>query len=241
MGRAAGGLRGLAVKACGGTSTRRHGPLRSPDVTNPPPPTPQRGPAKTYRVLGRDLTGATLVLLAAASVVLCFCGLAGLGFLLGPPKEPVAAGPATDPNTVASVAVAPEPTMTVPTTAAPPTPTTAAPIVPAGCTAALPEDVKAISAGLEPGHTLGEAFVAVAGRRRWVNANIYEDRRALRASSADVWIIEPGGAIYSLSGSARDMSTFPDGRRLPDSPSAGDDIATWLQNDCVLPAAKARG
>lgn len=111
-------------------------------------------------------------------------------------------------------------------------------VIAPGCTRADPIDAAAITAGLQSGHTLGEAFVAAIGARRWVNANVY-DATGRRASSADVWIIEPTG-VYAISGSASKLSTFADGRRLPDRPSAGDDIAYRLQTDCVIPATAQR-
>lgn len=127
-----------------------------------------------------------------------------------------------------------------PTTAPVPVPsTTAAPIVPTGCTPADAGDVQRIAAGLKRGTGIGEAFVTTIGARKWINANIY-DGADKRLSSADVWIIEGNGTIYALSGGARDDTSFADGRKQPDRPSAGDDVATALQKQCVEPALQAR-
>lgn len=161
---------------------------------------------------------------AAAVLGLAACLTGGCG-TSRPPAAPAAQVGTTAP-----------PTPPPPTTGAP---TTATPTLPAiaGCTPARPADVEAITAGLQPGLTLRYAFTETTGLRRWVNAHIYRPD-GQRVSSADVWIIDPPGVVFSLSGSARQLSGHPDGRTLRDGPSAGDDVAVALER-CVLGAARA--
>ncbi len=122
------------------------------------------------------------------------------------------------------------------TTAAPAT--TSAPMtVPEGCNAADPADVELVSSGLEgEAASLAEAFTAETAEGRWVAANIYP-ATGDRLSSADYWIIDQAGAVFSISSSAEDYSTWP---RPADGPSlAGGDTASEL-TDCVVAALRAR-
>jgi hypothetical protein len=164
----------------------------------------------------------------ALSITLASCG--------APPSTSAAPTATAAPSTAAPTTTAPA-TTSAPTTA-PAATTTAAPFIPPGCTPADPGDVERITAGLKRGSALGETFVAAVGARKWINGNVYDGNR--RLSSADVWIAEANGTVYALSGGARDLTTFADGRKLPDRPSAGDDVATALQKQCVEPALQAR-
>lgn len=79
----------------------------------------------------------------------------------------------------------------------------------------------------DSGLSLGPAFVVSApGGLTYVGANIM--RGDTKESSADVWV-EKDGAVFALSGSAREYSLLPDGRRITDA-SAGDDYGIAVQN-----------
>lgn len=104
---------------------------------------------------------------------------------------------------------------TAPTTA--PAPTSTAPATttaPADCNPADPADTAAIDAALRsPAARIGEAHTAMLGDgARLIAANIY-DTDDQRLSSADLWRFD-GAELYSLSGTARDVTAAPDGRDL---------------------------
>jgi hypothetical protein len=165
----------------------------------------------------------------------------GLGTLFvagcsaAPSASGLRSGSTIAPATSASASAALPTGKAVPTTST--SPVSLAP--PEGCTLATDDDVTSINTGLTgKAVRIDEAFVADVEGRRWINANVY-DRDGSRLSSADVWVIV-GGNVYSLSGSARDLSSFPDGRDLPGHPSAGDPVAYTLQQDCVVPYLQAK-
>lgn len=102
--------------------------------------------------------------------------------------------------------------------------------VPVQCDPASGAEVATVSAALTAGATrLGEAFSSTEGDLRWFAANVYEGD--IRVSTADVWVFV-GATPYALSGSAREYTLLPDGRDLPGSPSAGDEMAQALM-ECV--------
>lgn len=155
---------------------------------------------------------------------------------------------------------APEPTIphdevvATPTTPEPTEPVvldaqTAAPIPPTpeieGCTIAPGELVGQVEAGLGEGLELGLAYTTTDGPYTVLGASIYQTRDDLmgaadnRWSSADTWLIE-NGVVYALSGSANEYSEWPDGRDLPDNPSAGIGVPLDLQEQCTIPAITGR-
>ena len=102
----------------------------------------------------------------------------------------------------------------------------------ASCATASETYVAVINASFkEQGLSLSSPAYAVEapGGLTYIGANIM--RGDIKESSADVWVARDV-AVFSLSGSAREYSTLPDGRRLLDA-SAGDDYGTEVQ-DCVI-------
>lgn len=111
-----------------------------------------------------------------------------------------------------------------------PSTTTATP--PGGCTPAPSDAVDVVASGLiGDAAQLDDTFVTAESDRAYFTANIF-DVSGQRVSSADTWIID-SGTVYALSGSANEYSSFPDGRDLPDRPSAGNPVPRALQGCAV--------
>lgn len=107
-----------------------------------------------------------------------------------------------------------------------------------GCTVAPPELVAQVEAGMVDDLRLALAYVADDGGRQVLGASIF-DATGERVSSADTWLIE-NGVVYALSGSANEYTEWPDGRDLPDNPSAGIGVPLDLQEQCTIPAITGR-
>lgn len=185
----------------------RH-PVQPPSAPRPPYPTPAAARSKSRRALW----------IALGSVF-------GFLFIVGIIASAVGGAEPSSADDEAAETYTPRPTTPLPP---PVTPTsTQAPIV---CDVAPDALVATIAGSLNDSSlSLGPAF-SVYSRRdglTYIGANIM--RGDERESSADVWI-EDDGAIYSMSGSAREYSLLPDGRDvLPVMVSAGDEFGSQVQ------------
>lgn len=87
---------------------------------------------------------------------------------------------------------------------------------------------------LQPQMRLADAYTVRAGDVIYLGANIIQGQD--RVSSADVWV-KADGALYALSGSANELSDFPDARDELGL-SAGNKHGQRVQ-DCVIAALTA--
>lgn len=196
---------------------------QQPSWATPPQPHPQPSRWKTWHKV-------VLGVIAAFFVIVVIAAIAG-----GSSDDDNKGSSSSTRSTSASASTPETTTAAAPTTttavAAPP-PATAAPT--STCADAPAAVVQAIEGSLiDSTQTLTNTFSVTTGHLTYIGANIMEGET--KASSADVWVAQ-GGAIYAVSGSARDMSSLPDGRKVLDV-SAGDEWGQQVQ-ECVIAAGR---
>lgn len=193
----------------------------STDPQQPSWATPSQPPSQPSR--WKTWHKVVLGVIAAFFVVVVIAAIAG-GSSDDDNKGSASSTRSTSATAETTTAAAPTTTTAV---AAPP-PATAAPT--SNCADASLATVQAIEGSLiDPTQTLANTFSVTTGDLTYIGANIMEGET--KASSADVWVAQ-GSAIYAVSGSARDMSSLPDGRKVLDV-NAGDESGQQVQ-ECVI-------
>ncbi len=113
--------------------------------------------------------------------------------------------------------------------------------MPDWCTPASPDDVTTIEQALTgTGNKLIDAFTMTdANGYRYVVANL-DAADGTRLTSAEVWIFDPNpgalGALFAVSGGAKDYSSLPDATNLAGADPSGSDRLI----DCLTASAQQR-
>lgn len=201
--------------------------------------------AVTYTLGGTTMRRTLLLSLLVVVLLLTGCGGGG-----GPDRvaelaqkaedERVARGQApAEPEPEAEPEPTPEAVTPTEPTEAPEPPPSPSPVPIAACDTADANVVALVDAGLTDAEVSldpGTAVVVQEGGRVYLGADIL-DAEGGRHSSQDVWIVE-AGQVWALSGSAREETLFPDGRDLPDGPSAGSGGGRAVQ-ECMTAGLRA--